>query len=552
MASGDPGTDAAQLARTLRWLIAVALTITLVAATADRIWGGPSLVAITVISAMLGVWLIIATRAPLFRSRPARTALAAATGLLVAAFPFAIVAPEASYGLAVLPLLAVAMLLPFVEERSLLGLMVAGWSTALLIGWGGELQRLGSSSVIRVGGLATAMALMLYLLWRASARLRLAFDRLSQANVALRAVDDRLTVVNEELRLNLVELEHRNREITSLTELGDLLQVCETTEEVALALARSAPNLFPGDAGALYELRTASGALVAIATWGDPPPARRDFLATQCWALRRGRIHVVDDSGTELRCGHAEEPIQTGILCVPLVAQGETLGLLHLQVRKSAPTKEQRAALIAAREWLTQALADQVELTLANIRMRATLREQSIRDELTGLFNRRFMEETLDREIRRGKREGHQLGLMMIDLDHFKDFNDGFGHAAGDVVLRSIGQFLQTAIRGGDVACRLGGEEFVLILPKAAPEDTRRRAEALREGVKHLRLDPSGAVLPTVTMSIGIATAPDHGETGEYLLRAADEALYKAKAAGRDRVVEVDLESRPAIGVFGR
>ena len=552
MASGDLSADAVQLARTLRWLTRIALLTALLAAVAAPFVGGRSLMAISVISAALALWLFLATRAPLIRARPARTALFAATGLLVAAFPFAVVAPEASYGLAVLPLLAVAMLLPFVEERSLLGLMVAGWSTALLIGWAGELERVGSSSVLRVGGLATAMALMLYLLWRGSARLRNAFDRLSQANAALRAADDRLTEVNEELRVNLVELEHRNREMTSLTELADLLQLCVTTEEVALAVARSAPNLFPGDAGALYELTTASRTLVAIANWGDPPPARADFAATECWALRRGRVHVVDDSGTELRCEHAEEPIETGILCVPLIAQGDTLGLLHLQVRTPAATSEQRAALLAEREWLTQALADQVELALANIRMRATLREQSIRDELTGLFNRRFMEETLDRELRRAKREGQQLGLIMIDLDHFKALNDGFGHAAGDVVLRAIGQFLQTAIRGGDVACRLGGEEFVLILPRAAPADTRRRAEVLREGVKHLKLDPSGAALPTVTISIGIATAPDHGETGDVLLRAADEALYKAKAAGRDRVVEVDLQGRPAIGVFER
>ena len=162
------------------------------------------------------------------------------------------------------------------------------------------------------------------------------------------------------------------------------------------------------------------------------------------------------------------------------------------------------------------------------------------------------MEESLDRELRRARREGYQLGLRMVDLDHFKALNDGFGHAAGDAVLRAIGGFLLSGVRGEDVACRFGGEEFVLILPKASPADTRRRAEALREGVKRLRLGPSGTVLPTVTMSIGVASAPDDGETGEDLLSSADEALYRAKEAGRDRVVVADPADRPAISALQR
>jgi diguanylate cyclase (GGDEF)-like protein len=168
--------------------------------------------------------------------------------------------------------------------------------------------------------------------------------------------------------------------------------------------------------------------------------------------------------------------------------------------------------------------------------LRERLREQSARDQLTGLFNRRYMEESVDRELRRAGRDGSTLGLLMMDLDHFKDLNDGFGHAAGDVMLRAVGGFLGSSVRGDDVACRFGGEEFVVILPRASLENTRRRAEALREGMKSLQLDPSGPALPSITMSIGVACSPDHGETREELIHAADVALYRAKAGGRDRV----------------
>ena len=203
---------------------------------------------------------------------------------------------------------------------------------------------------------------------------------------------------------------------------------------------------------------------------------------------------------------------------------------------------ERLPILLADRERLTRTLAEQLELALANFRLRETLREQSTRDQLTGLFNRRFMEESLERELRRARREGYSLGLLMMDLDHFKQFNDGFGHAAGDLAMHLVGNFLGGAVRGDDVACRYGGEEFVVILPKASLEDTRRLGETLREGLKALRVEPSGLRLPALTVSVGVACSPDHGETREQLLQAADSALYRAKAAGRDQVVVASID----------
>jgi diguanylate cyclase (GGDEF)-like protein/PAS domain S-box-containing protein len=358
-------------------------------------------------------------------------------------------------------------------------------------------------------------------------------------------LQEQLEVAHEELRRHADELEQRAREMSLLAQMGELLESCQSLEEAYTVVARVAEPLFEGDAGAIYALTSSGTVAEAVAAWGSPPPARSVFQPIDCWALRRGRLHVVQDGDLELRCPHVEEPLVTGMLCEPLTAQTETIGLLHVQLRRRAAGKA-RAARLADRERLVKTLGEQLALALANIRLRATLREQSARDSLTGLFNRRYMEETLDREIRRAAREGYGLGLLMADVDHFKQLNDAFGHAAGDDVLRRIGRFLGAAVRGEDIACRFGGEEFVVILPKASLEDTHHRAEGLREGIKAHQSDDPDHPYATVTMSVGVAAYPQHGSSAAELLLAADSAMYLAKAQGRDRVVVAGgSEGRP-------
>ena len=351
--------------------------------------------------------------------------------------------------------------------------------------------------------------------------------------------------VHEELQHHADELEERGREMSILAQMGELLESCQSLEEAYSVIAGIAEPLFASDAGAVYALTSAQSVAEVVAAWGNPPPQRSVFHPTDCWALRRSRLHVVHDGDPELVCPHVEEPIPTGLLCAPLAAQSETLGILHLQVRRRTTSKA-RAALLANRERLVRTLGDQLALTLANIRLRSTLRDQSVRDPLTGLFNRRYMEESLDREIRRAAREGYGLGLLMCDLDNFKQLNDAFGHAAGDAVLRWIGRYLESAVRGEDIACRFGGEEFVVILPKASLDETRGRAEALRNGLKVQPLDEPDRLYPSVTMSIGVAACPELGDTVSQLILAADSAMYRAKALGRDRVVVAGgSEGRP-------
>jgi diguanylate cyclase (GGDEF)-like protein len=358
-----------------------------------------------------------------------------------------------------------------------------------------------------------------------------------------------LEEAHAELRRHADELEQRGREMALLVRMGELLESCQSLDEAYAVIAGVAEPLFAGDAGALYSLASSDTAAEAVAVWGSPPPTRSVFSPTECWALRRGRLHAVHDGGPELKCPHVEEPIAVGLLCEPLVAQTETMGLLHVQIRRRVAGKA-RAALLADQERLVQTLGKQVALALANIRLRVTLREESARDPLTGLFNRRYMEESLAREIRRAAREGYSLGVLLVDLDNFKQLNDAFGHAAGDEVLRRVGRFLEAGIRGEDVVCRYGGEEFVVILPKASLDDTQRRAEALREGIKAQPLDEPTGLYPTTTMSIGVAIYPEHGASAAQLILAADSAMYLAKAKGRDRVVVAGGSEGHPIEVF--
>src|SRR5258707_1462703 len=250
-------------------------------------------------------------------------------------------------------------------------------------------------------------------------------------------------------------------------------------------------------------------------------------------------MHFVDEPSSAVLCGHLSGWSAVAHLCVPNTAQGESLGTLHVHRNPVSPagTKERIRALSAEKRQLATAVAEQVGLALANLRLRETLRLLSVRDPLTGLFNRRFMQESLERELRRSARSGRPLGGILLDVDHFKQFNDSYGHEAGDIVLRELGGLLRSQIRGEDVACRVGGEEFLLILPDTSLEVTQQRAEKLREASKRVSIRYGGRPLGVITLSMGVVEFPAHGTTCDVILRSADDALYQAKAQGRDRVV---------------
>lgn len=326
------------------------------------------------------------------------------------------------------------------------------------------------------------------------------------------------------------ELSEANFEIRLLSRLSDLLQACVTLSEAYRVIPRLMQKLFPDYSGAIYII-SASGNLVETATaWGEPATSQPVFAPNDCWALRCGRAHLFENTRSGLACQHYQQPLPEQCLCVPMMAQGETLGLLYL----SSP---EPGKLTEAKQHLASTVSEHIALALANLKLRETLKSQSIRDPLTSLFNRRYMEEFLERELHRAARAGLPLGIIMIDIDHFKHFNDTFGHDGGDTLLQELAMFLQGSIRGSDIACRYGGEEFTLILPEASLELTQQRAEQLRIGVKHLNVQHRRQPLGPVTLSLGVASFPKHGLTREEVLQAADAALYRAKKTGRDRAV---------------
>jgi diguanylate cyclase (GGDEF)-like protein len=322
-------------------------------------------------------------------------------------------------------------------------------------------------------------------------------------------------------------LEAANKEMADLKSMTDLLQSATSLAEAGEVLSSFGAKFFPGDCGAIYLLNASRNLLADLASWGGSQQA--SFAPEACWALRRGQAHVAHDSSA-VRCPHVGEKVQA-YLCTPLAAQHETLGILHIGML--APVLEDD---LERRRELASAMADQVGLALRNIQLREQLRETSIRDPLTGLLNRRYMEEALVKEVARAQRGKAPLSVVIIDVDHFKSYNDTFGHEGGDFVLKEFGQLLRQVIRDSDVACRFGGEEFVLILPEASREVAGRRANEIREKVKQLQLLIGARSLGRITISAGVAALPENGDTGAALLSAADAALYRAKLGGRDRV----------------
>jgi diguanylate cyclase (GGDEF)-like protein/PAS domain S-box-containing protein len=359
--------------------------------------------------------------------------------------------------------------------------------------------------------------------------------------------EEDLETANEKLKIMVDQAEQRNRKITLVQEMSDMLQSCQSSQEAYVAFSRYAPKIFPQERGALYVVNNSKNLLEVVAAWGESPLPESGFGPDECWAMRRGRIHAVKDPGRELLCQHVSHDRPSAYLCVPMLAQGEALGIIYLETGspdRRMPDNDSLGGAAEDEPRLAMTLAENLGLALANLKLRETLQHQAIRDPLTGLFNRRYLEETLGRELNRAQRAGAPVGVVMMDLDHFKQFNDTYGHSAGDALLSAVGALLQKDIRREDIACRYGGEEFVIIMPGASLEVTLDRAEKLQKMIKKLQVGYRGKSLPCTTISAGVAVFPDHGPTGEALIQKADAAMYRAKLEGRDRTVAVrDLEN---------
>jgi diguanylate cyclase (GGDEF)-like protein len=341
-----------------------------------------------------------------------------------------------------------------------------------------------------------------------------------------------LNEANQNLHQEKVRLEQYSRQRELMGTMTDLLQASLTTDEASGIVSRYMKLLFPNRDGALY-LLNASGTLEPIAVWGEQKSLDTMFGMNDCWALRRGRPYRFGSGSPNPPCAHVGKEITQSALCIPLAAQGESMGSLHI----STESIGEGGLMDDEEQRFIETIADSVALALANVRLRERLRIQSIRDGLTGLFNRRYLDETLPREIHRAERNQRPISVLMFDLDSFKKVNDTYGHDAGDMVLKRIAEILTTKIRPSDIACRYGGEEFTVILPDTSLEVAHARAEGLREVVSQTELQHNGKNLGTITISMGVATYPQHGITRDALIKAADEASYQAKQTGKNRVV---------------
>lgn len=336
----------------------------------------------------------------------------------------------------------------------------------------------------------------------------------------------RLAELTDSLTVRNVTLQQHNRDVTLVSNMTALLQSCNSLEEAGTVVQRFAVQAFGDSAGAVYLYKASHDFLDTLACWGTPLPCS-SLTDADCWALRRGKTHVTSTDSVEPRCQHVGDAVCT--LCIPLNAQGTAIGLLF--VNFETPEQTQAQTQMAA------SFAEHLALALANLMLRDTLRQQSIMDALTGLYNRRFLEDALPRELARAQRAEQALAVFMLDVDHFKKFNDQYGHEAGDAVLRALGRAMKSTCRSGDLACRFGGEEFTVILPATELQPAREWGERLLRTVRAMEVKSGNVVLPHIAISMGLALYPVHGEDMETLLQAADLALYDAKHTGRDRLV---------------
>jgi len=349
---------------------------------------------------------------------------------------------------------------------------------------------------------------------------------------------------NEKLEQTVRQLETRTAEMRLLSELYDSLQPCEHAREIFDLTGQYARKLFPDESGGVYVLDASRTSLQLEVSWGSSPPRVESFPPEDCWALRRGKPYLLDGEGAGLICSHVENsgPGRAPYICIPLMGQRKTLGLLHIRgderFWKSASTlvfDEGRFSSGKIRQ-SAEGFAERIALALTYLELSEALRQKTVRDPLTGLFNRRYLEETFEREIARATRQGYPLGVIMLDIDYFKQFNDTYGHEAGDLMLKALAAFLHAHVRREDVVCRYGGEEFTIVLPGSSREVARQRAVMLQEKIEALKIDYLGHSLGPISLSQGVAVCPDDGETGPLVLKAADAALLRAKKSGRAQI----------------
>jgi diguanylate cyclase (GGDEF)-like protein len=347
----------------------------------------------------------------------------------------------------------------------------------------------------------------------------------------LRVAEQKALLAQTGLEGSLLQLKSETENSRLLNELQADFQICVSATEAYKVAASYLQRLMPESLGTVFAIDSSQDVMDAQAIWPatEAAPLHQVFSREDCCAVRGGRLHAHLNSPKGIDCRHFTGAVPATYICFPLSALGETLGVLHLSAPSPEMFTENRRALI-------QQIGEYAALRLANLKLKEELQHQSLRDPLTGLYNRRFLETTLEQELGRAARGGAGIGLIMADIDGFKLFNDKFGHDAGDLVLKEIAALLRRSVRAEDIVCRYGGEEFLAVVPESTLESVQERAEQMRVAVSKLQLDYAGSRLGKITASFGVSYSQDGAVASSQLLRYADDALYDAKRSGCDCV----------------
>lgn len=449
--------------------------------------------------------------------------------------------PQAFPILILLPIVAVASVMVTIQnEGHLRRLMMAAWGatilTALIPRWMMPIL-FPAPTIVVMTGLVVVTSLVFYLLWRrhqrfvsllATTRMLSGFEEeVEERSTTLQRLITDLEVRTETQKALRNELQQSTQELKLLNKISQIRRSVHTLAGAQDQMAELVAQLFMTETSGALSIGMDEGkGIRTVSTWGEVS-VEPYFFADDCWALREEEAHLFTPKTTgQSFCRHLHHTGALEYLCIPLKSHDQTLGVLHL---RALPGK----TLSQEMQKLAQVVAEQVALVLGNLQLTENLRLQAVCDPLTGLYNRRYMEESLKRElIKASSRSQHPMGVIMIDLDEFQDFNERFGYSKGDQLLRELGTFFQSTIRGGDIACRYRGDEFVLILPGASLEVTQQRAEQLCKGVRQLKAQQDYTPNQQVTLSLGVASFPHNGVTADALLRASSFALERARETG--------------------
>lgn len=348
---------------------------------------------------------------------------------------------------------------------------------------------------------------------------------------------DELATLARSFNRMAADLERRQHDIGLIDRFSESLHACLSFAEAHQVVATLGPQIFDRCVGELTLLNASRTSIERVVSWGKVSTSDEVHPPEACWALRKGQPHVSNALG--VACTHL--PGKLPWLCMPLIAHGEPLGVLSVHGESwlnDADARDQQIATLTSQH---------LGLALGNLRLRESLRMQSLRDSLTGLYNRRFLEESLEREIARARRMGTPLAIALLDIDFFKKLNDAYGHEAGDSVLRAFGALLKDKLRQTDLPCRFGGEEFVVVFPETTIASAHAKIDSVRQTFTSLTVRAPDGSLIGATFSAGLAALSGDLDQAALLLNSADRALYAAKRAGRNQVVDADAPQQPVL-----